>query len=280
MTLGRLSQDDKATPDAQRDVAIDKIRIGDVFSRQNELDKALQEYQPASEIYERLVLAYSKEPTYQSNLSRVNNHVASVYERQGDLPKANGLYQKSLELRRNLARRDPSNNAWLDAVGAQYSKIGDLSVRMKNDTSAINSYKSAKVVWDILVVRLPDKVDWMLNSAEVLRKLISLILLQPKEITNAQKDDVINYAQSALNLRLDIAQRSSDSLRQRELAAAYIQLGDVFKATDDDMEAFKQYQKARFIIDEFTTAHPADGIVQSLDQLRHELCSKDAEVCR
>jgi tetratricopeptide (TPR) repeat protein len=279
--LSNLTKDDAAKPEVQRDVAANRIRIGDVFFKYKKmLDEALNEYQPAAEIDERLVKDYPNELIYQSNLSRVYNQIAFVHEQQGDLPTARNLYQKSLDMRRKLARRDPSNNAWLDYLATQYGRIGDLLVKMDDSPDAITNYKSAENVWDILISRMPDKSEWMRQSAHVLQNHISLLLLQPREVVAAQKDEILTNAQTALDLRSKIAQKSPDfALRHRELAVAYVLLGDVFKATNDNAKALKQYQEARSVIDTFTSAHPNDINLQSLDKLRQELCNKDSNVC-
>jgi tetratricopeptide (TPR) repeat protein len=287
--LSKLTKDDAAKPEVQReeplvqrDVAANKIRIGDVFLKYKEmLDEALNEYQPAAEIDEQLVKDYPNELIYKSNLSRVYNQIAFIREQRGDLPTARNLYQKSLDLRRELARRDPSNNTWLDALATQHGRIGDLFVKMGHVPDAITNYKAAENVWDILInYRLSDKSGWMRQSAEVLQNHISLLLLQPGEVVAAQKDEILNNAQTALALRSKIAQKYPDSaLRHRELAVAYVSLGDVFKAINDNAKALKQYQEARSVIDTFTSAHPNDIDLQSLNKLRQELCNKDSNVC-
>src|SRR5262249_42921211 len=112
--LSGIAKNDAAKPEIQRDLAANMIRIGDVFlNKKSLLDEALTQYQPAVEIDEQLVADYPNELTYKSNLSKVYNQIASIQERRGDLSNAMNLYQKSLDLRRKIARRDPSNNASL-----------------------------------------------------------------------------------------------------------------------------------------------------------------------
>src|SRR5262249_6042613 len=231
-------------PEIQRDLAANMIRIGDVFlNKKSLLDEALTQYQPAVEIDEQLVADYPNELTYKSNLSKVYNQIASIQERRGDLSNAMNLYQKSLDLRRKIARRDPSNNASLDFLATQYGRIGDLVAKMDDGPGAIKNYKSAENIWEILLDRMPDKPNWMRQSAEVLQKLIRLLLIQTGEAVAAQKDEILDNAHTALNLRSNIAQNSPNSaLRLRELAVAYVLLGDVFKALNDNPEALKQYQ--------------------------------------
>jgi tetratricopeptide (TPR) repeat protein len=292
--LSGLAKDDEVKPDVQRDLAANRSRIGDVFFRQKMmLDDALDQYQSAAETDEQLVADHPNELIYQSNLSRVYNQIASVRERQGDLPAAMNLYQKSLNLRGSVARRDPSNNTWLYYVATQYSKLGDLLVKMDGNpdrpagggglgphtADAITNYKSAENVWDELVTRMPEKIDWMRQSAEVLQKLVRLFLNQSEAVGGAQKQEILNYAETAVALRRRIAQNSPASLQHRELAVAYVSLGDVFKAIGDNAESLKQYQEARSIIDNFTSAHPNDYALQAWNELRQDVCNKDSGVC-
>ena len=72
----------------------------------------------------------------------------------------------------------------------------------------MTNYKSAENVWDILLGRMPEKSDWMQQSAEVLQKLIELLLMQSGEAVIAQKDEILNTANTALNLRSQIARAS------------------------------------------------------------------------
>jgi tetratricopeptide (TPR) repeat protein len=278
--LAALPEGDAAKPGVLRDLAANRIRIGDVLLKQNMLDEALNQYQPAEEIDEQLVANNQNELTYKSNLSRVYNQIASILERRGDLAAVRDLYQKSLDLRRKVARRDPSNNASLDYLATQYGRVADLLVKMNDSPGAITNYKAAENVWEILIDRMPDKGDWMRQSAEVSQKLTSLLLLQSRETVAAQKDEILNNAQAALNLRAKIAQKSPDfALRHRELAAAHLSLGDVLKAVNDKAGALKEYQEARSVIDKFTGAYPYDKNLPSLKELRQDVCNKDPEVC-
>jgi tetratricopeptide (TPR) repeat protein len=277
--LSGLAEDDAARPEVQRDLAANRIRIGDVLSKQGQLDEALNEYKAAAAIDEQLVTAFPKDLTYNSNLSRVYNQMASVHEQQGDLPTVMTLYQKSLDIRRKLARIDPSNNTWLDYLATQYGKVGDLLVKTHDDPGAITNYKSAENVWDILRTRMPDKLDWMQQSADVLQKLISLLLAQSGAAT-AQNQMIIGYGQTALKLRSSLARNSPNSgLRAGELATAYINLGGAYKAINNDPEALQQYKEAQSVIDNFTRSHPSDSNVQSLTKLRQDVCSKAPNIC-
>jgi tetratricopeptide (TPR) repeat protein len=279
--LNVLAKDDPAKPEVQRDLAANRIRIGDVFYKQKMmLDEALNEYQPAADIDEQLVKDYPSDLIYQSNLSRVYNQIASIYERQGDLAKAKNLYVRSLEIRRKLARRDPSNNAWLDYLATQYSRIGDLLVKMNDVPGAVTDYKSADNVWDILVGRIPDKTDWLRNYTEALQKFKNSVLSEGGETIAAQKDDILDKAQTLLNLRSKMVERFPDSAqRNRELAGAYILLGDVFKMINDKPEALKRYQEARRVIDNFISAHPNDPSLELSNKLRQDACNADPDVC-
>ena len=240
--LSGLANDDTSNPEVQRDIAISRVRIGDVLIKQNKLDDALNEYQPAADAEEQVVKVQPNEPTYRSNLSRVYNDLGYVYARQNDLPKAKSFYEKSLDIRHNLARDDPSNNAWLEALAHQYARVGDTLAKLKDSPGAITNYQSSEKVWDILVHRMPSNLVWTRHSAEVRQTLVSELLSQGGGAAISKKD-LLENAQGALDLRQRVAQSSPDSvLQQRELAVAHVGLGDVYKAIDEKAEALKQYQ--------------------------------------
>jgi tetratricopeptide (TPR) repeat protein len=172
--------------------------------------------------------------------------------------------------------------------------MGDLLVKMDDSPNraagggglgphtadAITNYKSAENAWDILVTRMPDDSDWMRQSAEVLQKLIKLLLIQPEAVA-AQKEEILNYAERAVTLRSKIAQNSPDSaLQHRLIAVAYVSLGDVFEAIGDSAESLKQYQEARSVVDNFISAHPNDLALQALNEFRQDVCNKHSDVCQ
>jgi len=117
----------------------------------------------------------------------VYNQIASIRDRQNDLLTAKNLYVKSLEIRRKLARRDPSNNAWLDYLATEYGRTADLLVKMNDVPGAITNYKSANNVWDIFISRIPDQTDWIRKSAEVLQKLTELSLANQQKLLPLRK---------------------------------------------------------------------------------------------
>lgn len=292
--LAGPAKDDAVKPDIQRDLAANKIRIGDVFSKQKVmLNDALKQYESAAETDEELVAAHPDELIYQSNLSRVYSQIANLREQQGDLPAVMKWYQKSLKLRRNVARRDPSNNRLLVYLAMQYGQIGDVLVKMGDSpdrvaaggagthtADAITNYKSAENVWDILVSRIPKNSNWMRQSSEVIQKHIKLLHYQSAALCHSRERDIKVCSDAEVSLR-NVATNSWDSaLQHRELADAYVSLGDVFKAIGDNAESIKQYQEALSIIDNFTSAPPNGSGLQALNELRQDLCNRHSDVCR
>jgi tetratricopeptide (TPR) repeat protein len=147
---------------------------------------------------------------------------------------------------------------------------------------AITNYKSAENVWGILVVRMPDKTDWMRQSTEVGQKLTRLLVSQSKAVCGSRGKDVKLCSEAAVTLGNKFAQNSPDTALQHrgELAVAYVSLGDVFEAIGDKAESIKQYQEAVTIIDDFTNAYPNHSGLQALNELRNDVCNKHSDVCQ
>jgi tetratricopeptide (TPR) repeat protein len=277
------AKDDMPKPMVELWIANSQVRIGDALVKQKRLEAAREEYQIALPLQERLAKAYpdDKGHVFESNLARTYDHLASVCKLQRDLPGAKSLYEKSLEMMLRLARLDPSNSAWLETLGNEYVTAGDLLLEIKESTEAIADYRLAERVWGTLKTRFPTNSRWVESWIEAQQKLTVALLAQTRDVVSSErKVELLSSARKELNiLQQMIGEVGESALRQRQLAAAYVGLGDGFKEIRNDPMALEQYQEARRVVDNFIKAHPDDPDLPSFNELRQELCSRDPGFC-
>ena len=95
---------------------------------QGNLDEALQSYQAALAIMERLAKADPSNTEWQSDLSVSYDRTGDVLVAQEKPDEALEIYRKSLAVRERLAASDPSNTRWQRDLSVSYQKVGNVLV--------------------------------------------------------------------------------------------------------------------------------------------------------
>ena len=101
-------------------------RIGDVRIDEGDRKGALEAYEKALAIRERLAAKDPGNAEWQRAVSVPYERIGDTRRDEGDPKRAREAYEKALAIRQRLAAKDPGNAKWRRDVSVSYDKIGDV----------------------------------------------------------------------------------------------------------------------------------------------------------
>ncbi|MDH5653555.1 MAG: tetratricopeptide repeat protein, partial [Gammaproteobacteria bacterium] len=132
---------------------------------------ALQSYQAALAIAERLARADPGNSQWQRDLSVSHIKIGDVQRGQGSLTAALQSYQAALAIAERLARADPGNSQWQRDLSVSHIKIGDVQRGQGSLTAALQSYQAALAIAERLARVDPGNSQWQRDLAVSLERL-------------------------------------------------------------------------------------------------------------
>jgi tetratricopeptide (TPR) repeat protein/predicted Ser/Thr protein kinase len=160
-----LSERDPGNVDARRNLAISHERIGNLQLAQGLLDEAQTSYRLSHSIKLTLV---DIDPRGQENLSFSYSKLGDIDLAQGRPESALEMYGQSLDIRRELLRREPAEARWQRAVSMALNRVGDALVELGRPAEALQRYQ------EVLNLRLARAADQPESSAAQLDLAVSL----------------------------------------------------------------------------------------------------------
>ncbi|HTZ66176.1 MAG TPA: tetratricopeptide repeat protein [Roseiarcus sp.] len=152
----------------ERALSVSCDGIGDVLVRQRNLTEALNSYQAALAIRQRLADADPGNSDWQGDLSVSNDRIGDVLARQQNWSEAVKYYAAAFAIRRSLARADPDNLDWLRNLSISNDRIGDALVsqgilspkRSESYQEALESYQAGLAIRQHLTRTVPNNSGW------------------------------------------------------------------------------------------------------------------------
>lgn len=164
----RLVARDPDRLDWRRELSYAHSNLGSLLEQQGDLDGALERFRASLRLDRELV---DDAPTPQEadrqrfELAASYNTVGVILEELGRLDEAREHYLADLELRRDLAARDPANRRWREFLGTSHQYLGTLLLARGETADARHHLEAAREVFDRLVAGDPDNRDWQYKLA-------------------------------------------------------------------------------------------------------------------
>ena len=272
------------------DIAYAANELGNLYYKNNCMDKAEQEYLRAKEIRERL--AAENPSAYQPDLAGTCNNLGNLYSDTNRLELAEQEYLRAKEIREQLAAEHPS--AYQPALADICNNLGILYADTNRMERAEREYLRAKEIYEQLVTEnpstyQPDLAGTCNNLGALYADTNRLELaeqeyLQAKEIReqlaaenpSAYQPDLADICNNLGNLysdtnRMELAEQEhlrakeireqlaaeNPSAYQSYLATSCNNLGNLYANTNRLELAEQEYLRAKQIRERLATEHPS-----------------------
>jgi tetratricopeptide (TPR) repeat protein len=228
----------------------------DLFDQLNSPNRRPEVLHDVAEKMEEYLIGLPKELATTSRV-RLEQVLGDVLMAQGKLQEAQGSYQKSLPIAKQLAERDKSNAERQRDLAVIYAKIGDCFRNQGDLADALNSYRNSLAITEKLTKQVPSNAAWqsdLSNSYEA----IGDVLRGQGDLTG-----VLNSYRNSLAIREKLTkQNPSNAGWQSDLSSSYERLGDVLRDQGDEAGALKSYRDSLAIRQNLVTEDPGNAYRQ------------------
>jgi tetratricopeptide (TPR) repeat protein len=232
LSLVTDSEDDAAE---QRDLSVSYERIGDVLVEQGRRADVASALRDSSDIRQRLVGGGYPERTQDASVSADSN--GNGLSADSKFEEAIAAYQKSLDIRKRLARTDEINTQWQRDLSSSLVKMGDVYKAQLKFEDASSAYDKSLAIGERLIRRSSDVIEWE-RDVYVIHERIGDLLFSEGRLDNA----LAAYQRSfAIRSRV-ITGDHDDAGLQRDFGIIYEKIGDVLLLLGRTREAFDSYR--------------------------------------
>lgn len=227
---------DPANRDWQRDLLVIDHRIGDVLTKQGDLNGAGKSYQTSLDIAEQLAAADPSNIQPQCDLAVSHERIGNNLEDQGDIEAALAAYQASLSITERLAADDPKKVPIQSDLSLGYENVGRILLKQHQIDAALDALRASLVIAERLAA---DHAD------SSLQRDLSIRLNNMGDALKEQGDlqTALDYYQRSLAIRKKLAAADpSNTELQRHVLHSHKRIGDILHEQGQFQEEIGEYQ--------------------------------------
>ena len=256
-TLETMLRRNPAEAAWQRDLAVARGRIGNVLLTLGDPAAALEQYQAALAISERLAAADPSNADWRRDLPVGHTKVGDVLLALGDVAGAEARYRAALAIEERLAAEDPACDDRQWSVLVSHERLGDVLAARGNPGAALEEYRTALAAALPLAARDPNRTRRHSDLA-VLHERVGRMLLKLGDTAGALREH-----RAGLALAEDLAARDpADADAQRTLIIGRIKIGETLMALGDAGAALPEFRAALPIADRLAACDPTNAEAQ------------------
>ena len=240
-------------------VLIDKV--------QTQLDEAPRTQQIKRDLLETAMEGLKKvakkaegSTSIEATMLSAHMRMADIFKQLGDTDDAMKEFEKSLDIARRRAAKNPDNDASQANLAIVLSQVGDMRQELERDVDASQScYQEALAICETLHGRPPTAVggqppERLLDMLAEANKNVALTLLK-----QGKPGDSLALLAKVVSLRQELVAMAPDvQLFQQTLAQAYNILGEVCFLTGDTAAALTHYDECIAYREKILANDPGD----------------------
>jgi len=215
----------------------------DLTSQKN-INYALDRYQAAQAIVEKLSEVKSSQGKYLFDLAFIHNKVGETHQIQGDYVGALERFKNALDIAREAAKVDPHNITWQSYVPATLTKIAFvLAAQAPADfEGALANFASALSLQEKLLNQDPLNSVLLSQAANIYRGKADVLVARWR---SGDFDEAVQAYSIAISLLSGLTARDQGNIVWlKQLALNYSHLGGAFEKAGANPSAVQQYEKA------------------------------------
>ena len=257
-----LAQADPDNLQAQRDLAFGLRQVGDVEGNPGtpnvgNLAGALESFERALVIDERVVAADPSDATAQRDLAMGHNKLGDVQQASGDLVGAEKSYRRALTIDEDLVATHPNNLEYRRDLSISYGRVGELQQQAGDLTAALESFRHGLEIAEGLVRIDANDTRAQADLANSLDRL-GRLWRASGEISRALENQ-----RRALEISERLAAADpGNKVSQRGVAWRLWSIADTYLAGGDPAAALENYRRSLEIDERLAAADPGDTRAQ------------------
>jgi tetratricopeptide (TPR) repeat protein len=252
-----LAAQDPGYAQAQGDVWVSLIKVGDVKLQGGDQSGALAAYQESLDIAHRSAAQEPGNTQAQRDVAVSLEKVGDAKLRGGDQAGALAAYQESLDIRHKLAAQDPGNAQAQRDVSVSLWKVGDVKLQGGDRAAALAAYQESLEIHRKLAAQ-------DLGNAQAQRDVsVSLDKIGDVKLQGGDQAGALAAYQEGLDIRRKLAaQDPGNAQAQSDVSVSLNKVGDVKLRGGDQVGALAAYQESLDIFRKLAAQDPGNADAQ------------------
>ena len=253
----QLADQNPNSTEYYRDLSITYNKIGDIYKVLGNNQSALESYNNALKIREKLRKKYPEKDQYASDSSVSYDRIGDIYYYQEELQSARNNYENSLIIRKELIKKNPSSLVNKRILSLSHARIGDIDMALDNINGAQSNYEEYLKITKELHELNPDSTLYT-NDLSIANNKIGDV-----HLNNNNHQKAFDCYRSSLKIREDLVNRDPNSAQYaRDLLVSYGRLGDAYKKQGDNKNTLDNYKDALRINMELNERFPESAAIK------------------
>jgi tetratricopeptide (TPR) repeat protein len=217
----KFAEGDPADMQWQRGIAIGDQRIGEVYSEQGFLPRALESFKASLSRLEKLTARDPGNIEWQTDVASTYLEIGAIQAARRDLTEAMVSYREDLKITEKLLARDPGNMEWQNHMAFIQQAMGDVQFKHGDFAAALKSFEMCLEIRRRLFERDPNNAHQQLVADTLGRIGDARLSLEDAPGAKAAYD-------KSVELFKELLKRDEDNRDwQRELSVIYGRLATV-----------------------------------------------------
>lgn len=276
--LGQVARGLETAPEADRDLGVAYLDLGDVFLRigsepgLSATKEADRLYRKAADVFQKLEAAGATDPRVAFGQAAAWMKIGDVTMRRGQLNRAGDAYRKASTILAGseLVPLDAKEHA--RHVSTLREKLGNVA-REKGDLKAAEKLYAEKLRHDLKAIENGEIDVERLRSLAIAYDRMALLHQRSGKLADAEAA----YLKSTDLRRRIVAAQPQDGLAKRDYIVSQINLGDIAEERGEFQTALKTYKNALAAARELQSAAPDDRAILRDVSI---LCERAGDVSR
>lgn len=254
--LGNLSNEAGDDAQLQRELAAAYEKVGDVQGNPNnpnlgDTKGALDSYEKARVIREKLLAENSDDTAAQGELSGLYKRIGGVYFYGDDQGKANDFYDNALALQEKILERQPENFETRVGLAELFRAKGLLHFVANENKKAIEFYNRSLEINEKLFAERPDDPKIAEQYA------YNFVAIGEAQSWDNDLENAAKNLQKGLEMLIPLAEKfPNDQALQRSLMLAYLKRAENYEDVEDFNKSVELYTKSLESAQKKLTADP------------------------
>jgi serine/threonine protein kinase/predicted negative regulator of RcsB-dependent stress response len=239
---------------AQQDLSLVIVRLGDVYLKLGRTDDALRQFEEGLKISRTLADADPRDAQKQRDLFVAMSMVADIWRATGKTEEAVDQYEEALRRSRTLAEADPRDAQKQRDLSVSFYKLGDVCLTLGRTDDALRQFEEGLKVSRALAEADPHGEQTQLALSLSFKKLGDVFL------TLGRTDDALAQFEKYATMCRALAEADPrDAQKQLALSISFKKLGDVYLTLGRTDDALRQFEEGLKVSRALAEADPRDA---------------------
>jgi eukaryotic-like serine/threonine-protein kinase len=266
--LDNLSQETGNNPELLKELSVAYRKVGDIqgdpyAASLGKSSEALESYQKALEIQERLLQMDQSDVDMQLQYGKTMFRIADCYLSRGNYGEALNSFRAAQLAYQTVSSSQPQDPLWKTTLARLYSRSSSLQFIQGEQSEASKDFQMAQKYNEEAIAMAPEDSSVLVSCAQIY-SAIGNNLGNPDFNDLGKTDEALEILQKSLSIRRKVAEREpNNSAYKNELGVSLKDIGDIYLAQGNIIKAVENYEQSLMIHQAIADNDEKDALAQA-----------------